>query len=115
MNNDVLRTAIMRIMSEMLDDPDTNGIYPTTRFMDRIESLLVSMMAAPDVMKLSGSEAIFGFIAWLTGNEDEYAIGPKENCGVWPDLIEEFCLVNNLDSPREQWTELLTHPVSKAA
>ncbi len=45
--NSVLRTAICRIMSEMLDNPDEHGIYPTGRFMDRIEALLVSMMAAP--------------------------------------------------------------------
>ncbi len=113
--NDVLRTAIMRIMSEMLDEPDEHGIYPTSRFMDRIEALLVSMMAAPEVMHLSGSEALYGFMAWLTTNGDNYRIGPKEDCAVWPTLIEEFCKTNHLHEPREQWAELLTHPVKKAA
>ena len=65
-----LRTAVMRIMSEMLDDPDADGIYPTGRFMDRIEALLHSMMGAPEVMQLSGSEAVYGFVAWLTTSDD---------------------------------------------
>ena len=113
--NDVLRTAICRIMSEMLDDPDEHGIYPTGRFMDRIETLLVSMMAAPEVMHLSGSEALFGFMAWLTINGEQYRIGPTEDCAVWPALIDEFCKTNHLHEPREQWDTLLTHPAAKAA
>ena len=48
---DVLRTAVMRIMSEMLDNPDEHGIYQTGRFMDRIEALLEAMMGAQDVMR----------------------------------------------------------------
>jgi hypothetical protein len=32
-----IRTAICRIMSEMLDNPDEHGIYPTTKFMDQME------------------------------------------------------------------------------
>ena len=113
--NDVLRTAIMRIMSAMLDDPDEHGNYPTGRFMDRIEALLTSMMAAPEVMHLSGSEALYGFMAWLTTNGEQYRIGPTEDCAVWPDLIEAFCKTNYLHEPREQWAELLTHPPAKAA
>ena len=105
----------MRIMSEMLDDPDENGIYPTGRFMDRIEALLESMMVAPEVCVLSGSEALYGFMGWLTTNGDNYRIGSKEDCAVWPPLIDEFCKTNHLACPREMWAELLTHPVAKAA
>ena len=115
MKNNVLRTAIMRIMSEMFDDVDEHGIYPTGRFMDRIQALLESMMAAPEVMHLSGSEALYGFVGWLTTNGDKYRIGPTEDCAVWPALIEEFCKTNHLHEPREQWDTLLTHPVKKAA
>jgi len=112
--NDVLRTAIMRIMSEMLNNPDEHGIYPTGQFMDRIQALLESMMVAPEVMHLSGSEAIYGFMSWLTTEGGEFNIGPKEDCAVWPEMIEEFCKVNHLHEPREMWDQLLTHP-SKAA
>ncbi len=113
--NDVLRTAIMRIMSEMLDDPDEHGIYPTGRFMDRIEALLVSMMAAPEVMQLSGSEALFGFSGWLTCRDESVTAGAKHDAAVWAELVGEFCKTNHLAEPREQWAKLLTHSVDKAA
>ena len=112
MQNDVLRTAVMRIMSDMLDNPDKHGIYETGRFMDRIEHLLVALMAAPEVLQLSGSEALFGFIAWLTTREEETTIvlGSTQDCAGLPDLIDEFCKINQLSDPREGWSELLTHP-----
>lgn len=120
-NKNVLRTAIMRIMSEMLDDPDEHGIYPTGRFMDRIEALLVSMMAAPEVMQLSGSEAVYGFAAWLTtADEFEFvsrnsAFGPTQDSAPWAELVDRFCKTNRLREPRERWDRLLIHPVAKAA
>ncbi len=112
----VLRTAIMRIMSEMLDSPDEHGIYETGRFMDRIESLLESMMAAPEVMQLSGSEAVFGFAAWLTtadrfeNVETNPGYGPTQDAAFWADLVGKFNKTNELNEPREMWQELLTHP-----
>jgi len=121
MGNNVLRTAIMRIMSEMFDDVDEHGIYPTGRFMDRIQALLESMMAAPEVMHLSGSEALYGFAAWLT-TADEFAFvsrnsafGPTQDSAPWAELVDRFCKTNHLHEPREQWDTLLTHPVKKAA
>jgi len=116
--NAPLRTAIMRIMSEMLDSPDKDGIFRTGRFMDRIEALLESMMAAPEVMQLSGSEALFGFVAWLTTSDEfEQALrnppyGPTQNAAPWADMVARFCKVNHLSIPREEWSELLTHPES---
>lgn len=129
-NKNVLRTAVMRIMSEMLDDPEMppappsdlpEGIYPTGRFMDRIEALLESMMAAPEVMQLSGSEAVFGFAAWLTtadrfeNAETNPGYGPTQDAAFWCELVGEFNKVNGLSEPREQWSELLTHPTDRKA
>jgi len=114
-----LRTAVMRIMSEMLDDPDEHGIYPTGRFMDRIEALLESMMAAQEVMQLSGSEAVYGFVAWLTTSDDfEQALqnphyGPTQDSAPWAEMASKFCMTNQLKDPREEWSELLTHPEPK--
>ncbi len=119
--NSVLRTAIMRIMSEMVDNPDEDGIYPTGRFMERIEDLLTSMMVAPEVMQLSGSEALFGFAAWLT-TSDEFTspmanpfYGPTQDASPWAELVGRFCETNKLSDPREQWKELLTHPAESEA
>ncbi len=111
----VLRTAVMRIMSEMLDDPDEHGIYPTGRFMDRIEALLESMMVAPEVMQLSGSEAVFGFSAWLTSKDEADIIEAMRNNGIFAGWCEEFYKANKLSEPREMWDQLLTHPIDKAA
>ena len=112
MSNDInlIRTAIYRIISEMLDNPDKHGIYPTSDCFDRLEGLIDALMVTPDVMQLSGSESLYGFIAWLTTNGESYEICPNCDCAVWPDLIEEFSKTNNLSEPRKQWTELLTHP-----
>ena len=116
--NAPLRTAIMRIMSEMLDEPDKHGIYPTARFMTRIEVLLESMMAAPEVMQLSGSEAVYGFVAWLT-TSDEFEspmgnslYGPTQDAAPWAEMVGRFCTINHLSDPREEWSGLLTHPES---
>lgn len=124
----VLRTAIMRIMSEMLDDPDQHGIYPTGRFMDRIEKLLESMMVAPEVLQLSGSEAVYGFVAWLnTANRFDTALenpcyGPTQDATVgdergvaWAAMAVEFCKASHLTEPREMWTKLVTYPLNKKA
>ena len=103
-----LRTAIMRIMSDMLDSADDDGIYETGRFMDRIEQLLCDMMAADEVMQLSGSEAVMGFLAWLTTRDETTVLGPHQEVDI--SLYERFVETNHLTEPRETWHELLTHP-----
>jgi len=103
-----LRTAIMRLMSDMLDNPCKHGLYDTGRFMDKIEQLLCDMMVAPEVMQLSGSEAIFGLMGWLTTRDETTVLGPHQEVDV--SIIERFMEVNHLADPREAWDMLLTHP-----
>ena len=60
---------------------------------------------------MTGSEAIYGFVAWLTSREGEDVImGSSQICSGIPELITEFCKVNNLSEPRENWPDYLTHP-----
>lgn len=103
-----LRTAIMRIMSDMLDSPDEHGIFETGRFMDRIEQLLCDMMGAPEVMQLSGSEALFGLMGWLTTRNETTVLGPHQQVDV--SIVSRFMEANGLTEPRAAWHELLTHP-----
>ena len=103
-----LRTAIMRIMSDMLDSADEHGIYETGRFMDRIEQLLCDMMVAPEVLQLSGSEAVMGFLAWLTTRDETTVLSPSQEVDI--SLYERFVETNQLTEPREAWHELLIHP-----
>jgi len=37
-----IRGTICKLMSEMLDNPDENGIYPTSRFMWKMETFILS-------------------------------------------------------------------------
>jgi len=103
-----VRTAIMRIMSDMLDNPDKHGIYETGRFMDRIEQLICDMMAAPEVMQLSGSEAVMGFLAWLTTRDETTVLGPTTVVDI--SLYQQFVDANHLTEPRAGYSELLVHP-----
>lgn len=59
---------------------------------------------------MTASEALFGFCAWLTTREEKTVMSSGDNCGGIADLVKEFCEVNNLPEPRENWTDYLTHP-----
>lgn len=62
--------------------------------------------------ELSGSEAIYGFVAWLSTQEATPPLGAGHDCAPWPSLIEKFCETNHLGEPRENWPGYLTHPES---
>ena len=65
--------------------------------------------------ELTGSEAIFGFVAWLTTQEESITASGHHDAAVWANKIEEFCKVNNLSEPREGWAEHLIHPSGEVA
>ena len=44
--DDRIRGEICRIMSEMLDNPDEHGIYPTSKFMWEMETFILKEQAA---------------------------------------------------------------------
>ena len=39
--DDRIRSKICELMSEMLDNPDENGIFPTSRFMWEMETFIL--------------------------------------------------------------------------
>ncbi len=45
--DDRIRGEICRLMSEMLDDPDEYGIYPTSRFMWKMETFILAENERP--------------------------------------------------------------------
>ena len=65
-----------------------------------------------DIKEMTGSEAIFGFCAWLTTRKEKTIMSSKHNCAKIADLIKEFCEVNKLPDPGDEWTDYLTHPKS---
>ena len=43
--NDKIRSKICELMSEMLDNPDEHGIYPTSKFMSKMEDYCISLQS----------------------------------------------------------------------
>ena len=61
--------------------------------------------------EMLASEAVYGVLAWLTTRQEEIVLGRYDNAGPAAEAAAEFCKVNNLESPRSDWTSRLTHPV----
>lgn len=57
--------------------------------------------------KLTGSEAIFGFMGWLTSRNKILKIGATEDAAPVVPLIGKFMKANNLPEPGERWIDKL--------
>lgn len=60
--------------------------------------------------KLTASEAIYGFMAWLSTRKEVVKIGSSEECSPLPVLVGTFCDENKLKKPRKGWENNLIHP-----
>ncbi len=58
--------------------------------------------------KLTGSEAIYGFCAWLSSRKSRTVMSCTDNAAPIPPLISEFCEINGLPEPRDNYTDYLT-------
>ncbi len=61
--------------------------------------------------EMTGSEVLFGFMGWLTTREQEETFSAHHDAASAAALVAEFCKVNKLTAPREDWTDRLFHPV----
>jgi len=64
-------------------------------------------------LKLSASEALYGFVGWLTTRKEPTVLSSATVIDRAPALIEAFCRENDLDAPRDRWPVLLKHPVEE--
>lgn len=62
--------------------------------------------------RLSASEALFGFVGWLTSRGERTVMSGHDEAGGPAGLVGEFCEANHLCEPRKGWSENLTHPTS---
>jgi len=62
---------------------------------------------------LSASEALFGFMGWLTSLETPVTFSSHHEAGTAAQLVDEFCKANNLAEPRDFWHLNLHHPTSR--
>lgn len=60
--------------------------------------------------ELKGSEAVYGFCAWLTTREEVTEMGACKDSGAIADLMKVFCNTNNLSNPRENYSDFLAIP-----
>lgn len=60
--------------------------------------------------KLTASEAVYGFAAWLTCREEKTIMGSTCDAAPIAKLVDVFCKENNLKDPRDGWQNNLIHP-----
>ena len=65
-------------------------------------------MKKKDVM--TGSEAIYGFCAWLTTRKAKTVMSSADDCAGIARLVAKFVITNHLPPPRDNWTDYLKHP-----
>lgn len=59
---------------------------------------------------MNSSEALYGFMGWLTIRSEVVTTSAAHDCSDIATLIDTFCRENNLPQPREDWLQNLTHP-----
>jgi len=91
---------------------DGGGFIPA---FDLTEKTEVKKLEIDDGFKdsLTGSEAVYGFAAWLTSRSEKTVMSSSDDCSIICELIDVFCKVNGLKNPRENYADYLTHPTSK--
>jgi len=50
---------------------------------------------------ITASEAVFGFVAWLTTRKQVVSLGSSLNASHAADLVKQWVEANNLPNPRE--------------
>lgn len=51
--------------------------------------------------KITASEALFGFMGWLTCRHETITLGSSQDAAIAADLVKQWCETNNLPYPRE--------------
>lgn len=64
---------------------------------------------------LSGSEAVYGLLAWLTCRDKAVTFSAKHNANIAAELAKQFCEENNLADPRDDYHTRLIHPEGEIA
>lgn len=60
--------------------------------------------------KLSASEALFGFMGWLTSLETPVTFSGHHEASIGAELVDEYCKANGLAEPREGWHLNIVQP-----
>ena len=60
--------------------------------------------------ELTASEALYGFVAWLTTREEAVTLSSAHDCVPIATLLSQFIRANKLSNPRENWQYNLQTP-----
>ena len=64
--------------------------------------------------EITASEALYGFMGWLTTRQESLSVGAHHECAPAADAIKEFCNANGLAEPRDGWEKNFVHPNESA-
>ena len=51
--------------------------------------------------KITASEAVYGFAAWLTCRKDAVTLGANNDAAIVAELVGKWCKINELPRPRD--------------
>lgn len=61
--------------------------------------------------KLTATEALYGFMGWLTTRDKDVTFSAHHSAAEAADLVEQFVKANDLgDVSRSDWHKFLVHP-----
>lgn len=60
--------------------------------------------------KITATDALYGFCAWLTTREKSVTFSSKHNAGTIADLINTFIKANNLPDPSKKYPNNFVMP-----
>ena len=63
--------------------------------------------------RITASEALYGFMGWLTSRQGTLTLGGSHDCAPAADVVNEFCDANDLAEPRSGWHRNFVHPQNK--
>ena len=77
-------------------------------------SQIVADTGNDNMDKLTASEALFGFMGWLTTLETPVTFSSRHNAAAAAELVDEFCKANKLTEPCDDWELDLVFPSSRS-
>jgi hypothetical protein len=63
--------------------------------------------------KITASEALYGFMGWLTTREESVTFSHIHDASIAAELVNEFVKANNLAEPRDDWHHHFVFPTNK--
>jgi hypothetical protein len=102
--------AFMQFMAKKNGDFTEHDVFGW--FANAMQAALTVKLSSAinDPPHMTGSEAVYGFAAWLTTREEVTTMSASHECSVIADLCDKFCKCNRLRSPRDRWTDYFSMP-----